>query len=187
VARKAEWLVRLPAGIEALTRLSSVVIDARTLAGILKLNLRVAQKLLARFASAEYGGMAERRALIAGLERIAKGETEGLAAEAERKAKIRAVLDEARGALMAGSIQIAPPAARKTVVSATMADLPSTILLSSTCLRIEFANERELWQQITQLTYARLNDEDRFRVVIEGDAAAGTKPSGESQSGALGV
>lgn len=96
MARKSEWIVRLPAGIEALKRLTSgssgrpaVVVDAKTLAGILKLNLRVAQKLLARFASAEFGGMAERRALIAGLQAIANGEAEEVDAEVQRQVKMR--------------------------------------------------------------------------------------------------
>lgn len=149
-----------------------MVVDAKTLAAVLKISLRSAQQVLQKFASAEYGGMAERRTLIAGLERMAAGEADALLFEQQRRAKVQAVLDEARNVALASAIEIAPPSARRSFLASAVADLPATTQLAPGRLAIAFADENELWAQITRLTYARLNDEEGFHSLIQPKTAA---------------
>jgi hypothetical protein len=182
VARKAEWIVRLPGGIDALKRLSCVVVDAKTLAGILKLNLRVAQKLLARFASAEYGGMAERRALIAGLEAIARGEAEVVEAEVQRRAKLRETLNDAVSDLFLHAVKLPPETDARKLRRTKMADLPPTLTVTRGCIHISDSTGLGALAQIRQLCYAVANDEDRFVEAIEGEV-----PAAKPQGAALGI
>jgi RNA-binding protein YlmH len=168
MARKAEWLVRLPSALERLRAADFVAIPAGTLAELLKINLRRAQQICQPFASAEYGGMAERRRLIAGLEVIASGEAGAAEAERKRLARMREFIAEAAKDLPLHQIQIAAAARGKTLRETKVDDLPERIRLGVRHAEFDYETEEEFIEQMTKVAFARINDHARFIEAVEG-------------------
>jgi len=176
VARKTEWLLRLPACVEALRRRENVVVDSKTLASLLKINLRSAQLLLQRFAAAEYGGMAERNTLIAGLERIARGEAETVVAETHRQKRLASILDDARGDLILHTVKIAPARDGKLLREMKVADLPPTIHITRGNISIDARDHNDYCRQAAMVCWARTNDLEVFCDLFEGPVVAAAPP-----------
>lgn len=192
MARKAEWLVRLPLVLDRLRAATSVAIPAGTLADMLKINLRRAQQLCQPFASPEFGGMAERKRLIAGLQAIAKGDAEDVEAEVQRRAKLREVLTDAAHDLFLHAAKIEPapgymvPDAggvrggervKKKLRATMVEDLPPTIQLARHSVTITCTDAYDLFSQVREMTYAAANDLDRLAGAIEGEAVVPAPPA----------
>jgi hypothetical protein len=158
-----------------LRAVSSVAIPAGTLADLLKINLRRAQQICQPFASPEYGGMAERKRLISGLQAIADGEI-------QRKAKLAEVIADATHDLFLHAAKIEPPPGyvervRKKKLRATMVeDLPGTIQIAPHRVTITCTDAYDLFRQVREMTYAAANDLDRLAGAIEGEAVVPPPP-----------
>ena len=177
--KKAQWLVRLPSVIDALKASKDTVVRAPVIRDLLKIELRAAQRLLQPLCEEKYGGMAERRRVIAALERLAKGEAEAVEAEVQRQTKMREKLDEARADLFLHRIAIPVPpeiAAARKLRKTKMADLPPTIAIERFSLRVTGKTLSSIIEQLRQFCIACENDQDRIVTAIEGEAPVPAPP-----------
>ncbi len=172
-----QWIERIPEIREAIVAAPETpVFDTASVQSLFGVKARRAQQLMQLLASlaAEQGigpafrsgrnHLLTRKQALAALEILANRPE---VAQTRALAKRLAVTVAERQALQAARVQrisAAPDVRRRR-----LADLPATVKLSKCRLEIEFWSEEDLFEQLAQIGYARANDAQGFRALVEGE------------------
>ncbi len=162
--RKCEWLQQLPAALEELHRFPSPVVDRAVLEKVLRVERRVAIRLMHRFGGFQAGRtfLIDRIRLLEKLELLAGGED--VTAERERRARLAGELEKTRRLQPGREIRIDTSADARNRV---LRDLPAGIHLRPGELRIEFFGAEDLLRHLFELSQAITNDYARFQAAVE--------------------
>ena len=163
VPRKVEWIQQLPEAIEKLQHFPAPVVDRAALEIVLRIQRRVAIRLMHRFGGFQAGKtfLIDRLALIEQLQLLAKGDEAGR--EQVRRCRLEERLESARRLAPGRKVRIeVAPDVRERVFR----DLPKGIDLRPGELRITFVDPEDLLRQLFELSQALANDFEGFRAAV---------------------
>src|SRR5579884_141516 len=156
---KAQWLLRIPAIIDALAAVSVPVVDRTTVERLFGVGRRRAIDLMLLFEGYQTGSafLLDRLSLIETLRRIAADPN--IDYERRRRERLSAELDSARRLQVASRVRIA---VRPGVQQRRVCDLPEGIDLRSGRLTIDFTGVDQLLSQLYELAQAAAYDYEVF-------------------------
>ena len=158
---KAQWLLQLPAIVEALKCLDVAVVDRAIIERTFGVGRRRAIQFLHQFGGYQAGRtfLVDRLQLIARLEALQAGE--GFEQESRRRVRLEEALERIRRHTAAARVRI--PIAPGTL-GLRLSTLPPGIELGPGTLKVEFREAQDLLQKLFELVQAAANDFERFEV-----------------------
>jgi hypothetical protein len=166
MARKTEWIHRIPAAIHILRASTAPLVDRSDVEQILKVSRRGAVRILHQLGAAELGRnlVIAREQLIARLVAVQSGEE--VQFERRRFERLEQNLATAEKDFRARHIVVkTTPAVHDT----TMLSLPPSVRLRPGCLEIHFSSCEELLTRLYELSQAVANDYPMFALIAEGN------------------
>jgi hypothetical protein len=164
VARKTEWIHRIPAALSLLRASTAPFIDRSDVERILQVSRRGAVRILHQLGAAELGRnlVIEREQLIARLGAVASGEE--VQYERRRFERLEQELAAAAKDFRARHVAVkSSPAVQDT----TMQSLSPSVRLRPGCLEIHFNSCEELLTHLYELSQAVANDYVTFELLAE--------------------
>jgi hypothetical protein len=168
VARKTEWIHRIPAAVRILRSSTAPFADRSDVERILQVSRRGAVRILHRLGAAELGRnlVIDREQLIARLLAVASGEE--VQYERRRFQRLEQELATAAKDFRARHVAVkSSPAIEDT----TMRSLPSSVRLRPGRLEIDFGSPEELLTRLYDLSQAVANDYPTFELLTENAGA----------------
>jgi hypothetical protein len=167
VARKIEWIHRIPAAVRILSASTAPFVDRSDVERMLEVSRRGAVRILHQLGAAELGRnlVIDREQLIARLRAVASGEE----VQYERRRFERLDQELAAAARDFRARHVAVPAST-SVEDTTMRSLSSSVRLRPGRLEIDFGSPEELLTRLYELSQAVANDYPTFESLAEGTA-----------------
>ena len=160
---KAQWLLQLPAIVEALKCFDVAVVDR----AIIERTFGMGRRRAIQFLHQVGGYQAERTFLVDRLQLIARLEALQAGEEFERESRRRVRLEDAleRFRRHTAAARVTIPIAPGTL-DLRLSTLPPGIELGPGTLRLEFNSATELLQKLFELAQTAANDFERFEAAV---------------------
>ncbi len=157
---KPAWFGKLPEVIQELRRLPRPFVDRAALEQLLGVGPRRAQQIMAPCITEWVGtsGLADRDALIARLERLARGDEAYY--ELRRRHRMAGALDRMRQERIERPQLLVEAPAR--VIEQELDNLPAGVRLERGRITVEFDNPQQALEKLLALAMSISNDFDRF-------------------------